>query len=1305
MKNLMTRKIVLGMLMTLVLAFSVQGIAGAQTVARRSSDDLEYRFPNRNQTVNISFSVSDVNTGHTLDIPVPAGFTLTRVGSSTITGGTTSTLPLKETLVTTTDPPDQSYQKLRNGSYSLTYRVDDANADAHVITIGGVEFTIYVVTLPTTPPTIGREDEDGPYFIGTKGILGLSDIDEGAFTGSGNVMTQVTAFNPITYEVSGPGRVYVKVGTGAAAREGPRSSRLTTAGPAPIWIDMNGGTNVVKVQTHVEGISPDPASFTVIFAYPELKKVPDDGPKQVGATGGRLDSPFVVQLVDAKGRSVAGQDVSFTAGTGATLVADPAIDDERVTVTSGTEIDVETDSSGRAGVYLVLGDTAQDYDATATFGTATAMFTATAEDAKAASSIGIVSGNGQRSDQYGVVKDPLVVVVRDQRGRRLINTADNPVMVTFNAIDGGELDVPSGVTDSNDDPAIAVIATNSSGEASVTYTLPPDASGRRVVRASINNAAKWVDFNINGSGSTGGVRDPPRNPRLDISIPTTSAPAGQDVVVSATLLDADGVRERISGIPVTFSASSGSFSLQSADTNGVGTASSTLTLPSSATVVTITVDSSGYDYDLDRGTITVTAPAADDDDEEADTGGIPSRLLIDGDEDIEGELNSREELVVQVVDSNGDGVVGSLVIFRVTDGNGRLSPARARTDSAGFADVGFTPRSDGTIEVEASSGDLSPVYFFITTGEPPSAITKVSGDNQSGRPGAALANPFVVEVIDENDDPVSGVTVTFAVTAGGGTLSAESATTNSNGRTQTTLTLGSEPGDNTVAARVTGITGVTFKATSGAQVLVRAAQRPPMYWVGKANGTLHRLVDAETENLAPNVQGVTSIAVDSANGLLYFAVQTGANKGTIRRAGLNGAGAQTLKKLTAVPMGIAVDSAGGTVYWTNSRGRIQSIATEGSTQLTNVLQNLSSPGPIALSNGYLYWGESLGRVRRMSVTAAQAAPENIATGLGEPLSIAIAKGKIYWVERGAGGGGSLQRANLNGANIEELKTFASGVPTSIVVDSSDNKIYLTKGTGKIQRSNLMGRFVKDIATGLMNPGSIALGAAAVEEEPVVEQPTRQTRRTQTPQTDNSKYDVNGDGAVDNIDVTLVAVALGSSNAKYDVNGDGSVDANDLRAVIANTDDDAGAPAIDVDLTGLNLDADRIQEQIELLIASGDISLAGQRTLAYLQNLLTALRPDETVLLANYPNPFNPETWIPYHLADSTDVKVNIYNAQGVLVRALTLGHQSAGYYTSRSRAAYWDGRNALGERVASGLYFYQLQTDEISPMRKMVILK
>ena len=98
-------------------------------------------------------------------------------------------------------------------------------------------------------------------------------------------------------------------------------------------------------------------------------------------------------------------------------------------------------------------------------------------------------------------------------------------------------------------------------------------------------------------------------------------------------------------------------------------------------------------------------------------------------------------------------------------------------------------------------------------------------------------------------------------------------------------------------------------------------------------------------------------------------------------------------------------------------------------------------------------------------------------------------------------------------------------------------------------------------------------------------------------------------------------------------------------------------------------------------------------------------PSETALSANYPNPFNPETWIPYQLSNTSDVKITIYDVQGRVVRELDLGHQRAGYYTSRSRAAYWDGRNNRGERVASGIYFYQLQADNISLLRKMVILQ
>ncbi|RKU37504.1 hypothetical protein C6496_09745 [Candidatus Poribacteria bacterium] len=98
-------------------------------------------------------------------------------------------------------------------------------------------------------------------------------------------------------------------------------------------------------------------------------------------------------------------------------------------------------------------------------------------------------------------------------------------------------------------------------------------------------------------------------------------------------------------------------------------------------------------------------------------------------------------------------------------------------------------------------------------------------------------------------------------------------------------------------------------------------------------------------------------------------------------------------------------------------------------------------------------------------------------------------------------------------------------------------------------------------------------------------------------------------------------------------------------------------------------------------------------------------PEETVLLTNYPNPFNPETWIPYQLAKPTEVTVTIYAADGKLVRTLALGHQPTGVYQSKSRAAYWDGRNEVGEPVASGVYFYTLKAGDFTATRKMLIQK
>ena len=100
-----------------------------------------------------------------------------------------------------------------------------------------------------------------------------------------------------------------------------------------------------------------------------------------------------------------------------------------------------------------------------------------------------------------------------------------------------------------------------------------------------------------------------------------------------------------------------------------------------------------------------------------------------------------------------------------------------------------------------------------------------------------------------------------------------------------------------------------------------------------------------------------------------------------------------------------------------------------------------------------------------------------------------------------------------------------------------------------------------------------------------------------------------------------------------------------------------------------------------------------------------VQPQDTILAQNYPNPFNPETWIPYQLSKSTEVSIHIHNIAGHLVRSLDLGLKPTGSYMTPATAAYWDGKNSVGERVASGIYFYTLQTPDFAATRRMVILK
>ena len=204
------------------------------------------------------------------------------------------------------------------------------------------------------------------------------------------------------------------------------------------------------------------------------------------------------------------------------------------------------------------------------------------------------------------------------------------------------------------------------------------------------------------------------------------------------------------------------------------------------------------------------------------------------------------------------------------------------------------------------------------------------------------------------------------------------------------------------------------------------------------------------------------------------------------------------------------------------------------------------------------------------------------------------------------------------------------------------------------------------------------------------------------------WDVNEDGKTDTTDLALVAAALGTNspeNPRLDVNRDGTVDIQDLTLVVIHLGETAGAAAPALVALPERLTPETLQQVLDLLRTQNDGSLAFQRAIANLEQLLAALMPKETTLLANYPNPFNPETWIPYQLAEPAEVTLRIYAINGELVRTLALGYQPAGIYQTRTRAAYWDGKNALGEPVASGIYFYTLTASEFTSTRKMLIRK
>ena len=350
------------------------------------------------------------------------------------------------------------------------------------------------------------------------------------------------------------------------------------------------------------------------------------------------------------------------------------------------------------------------------------------------------------------------------------------------------------------------------------------------------------------------------------------------------------------------------------------------------------------------------------------------------------------------------------------------------------------------------------------------------------------------------------------------------------------------------------------------------------------------------------------------------------------------------------------------------------------------------------------------------------------------LAVDMEGEKVYWTEEKNNGMGRIQSADLDGTNIQTVKETIA-VPSDIAFDAVNGKLYWTNdqsdkrtnNSGKIHSINVDGRnFEPNFIKGLNDPRHIAFDAEAERGRlhwtdaegiwSIAPEGSNPMKRL-SPLPDDLG-EVKGIAVADNIiywteqtgdnlgkvrsinrtgkDDKLLAVtesipkgiAVDAVGERvYWTTADGEIQSVPLTGAIQTVVMHGTGPATGIALGGT--------------AGMSSSSVASAPSVSSIDSVVSA----ENTLLANYPNPFNPETWIPYQLSTSADVSVSIYSVNGRLVRRLDLGHQSAGVYRSRGRAAYWDGRNAFGERVASGLYFYTLTAGDFTATRKMLIRK
>jgi len=360
----------------------------------------------------------------------------------------------------------------------------------------------------------------------------------------------------------------------------------------------------------------------------------------------------------------------------------------------------------------------------------------------------------------------------------------------------------------------------------------------------------------------------------------------------------------------------------------------------------------------------------------------------------------------------------------------------------------------------------------------PAMLQKVSGDNQYGPPNSWLEDPFVVEVLDADGEPVVGVEVAFRI----GTLSATNPRTDSNGRAQSFLMPWGYFSSHTVEVSVAGVSGqVAFTASSRPRVLVSDSEYPPMYWIDRKNGHINLLKDATVMgSIGRSI--IKDIALDVSDWRRHHYAE-GISRTSLGLLHTEVEELATFATSASAPFDLALDTEKSTLYWTTSQGNVQRANIDGS-NIQNLITGLDSPKDIAVDmvGSKLYWTEAGDRIRCADLNGANI--QIFATSSDILGSITVAGGYLYWTEKIDETRGKIRRANLNDANVEDIIALSS-VPVGIAVDIASNKLYWTESQGRIRRANLNGANIENVVTGLVAPRNLVLAVEAEQTTAVM----------------------------------------------------------------------------------------------------------------------------------------------------------------------------------------------------------------------------